>query len=307
MLKRSLLLSLALATPVMAQTPRVVTDIAPIGGLVSMVMGDLGASDVLIAPNASPHTYALRPSDAAALEQADLVIWMGEALTPWLADSIAVLAKDAQIIELLDAPDTHILEFSAAKDPHDDHDDHAKTDHDHGHDDHDHSGIDPHAWLDPNNGAVWVDLIAQKLSEMDPDNAAQYALNAQKAQADIAAITADIAAKLEPHHDVPFLVFHDAYQYFETRFGLDSSGAVSLGDGAALAPTDLQDLREMVSNEGVTCAFTEPQFDPRVIETVFAGLLKPVELDPLGADAGGYLEMMKNLGTAFERCLTQTP
>ena len=316
------------ALPALAEGPRVVADIAPVHGLVARVMEGVGEPALLVRPGASPHGYAMKPSEAGALEAAQVVFFVGPELTPWLMRPIESLAPKAKQVELLAAPGTvtlptrtgatfaphdhgdeghdhgaehdhdHAAEAAApaeapAAEPDHDHDhDHAGHDHaaeaaapapaaeDHDHaapagDDHDHAhshdGIDPHAWLDPENGKAWTRAIAATLAELDPDHAAAYAANAEAAVAEIDAAEADTRAALAPLGDLRFVAFHDAYQYLETRFGVSAAGSVSLSDASAPSPARIAELRQAVAAMGVSCALSEPQFDADLLNTVFDG------------------------------------
>lgn len=328
----SLAALLSCCLPAMAETPRVATDITPVQSLVARVMQGAGEADVIVRPGMSPHGYAMRPSEARALEQADLVIWMGADLTPWMEHAIETLAGDAAVITLLDNPETHTLPTRTgarfeAHDHGDEHDDHAQDEHDHdGHDEHahddhdahehddhdghahDHDGTDPHAWLDLQNGERWLGLIAAELSVLDPENAALYTANAEEARAELAALSSDITAQLAPLGDRPFLVFHDAYQYFETRFGLAAAGAVSLSDASDPGPARLAELRTLVDEANIVCAFAEPQFNTAILENVFAGDLRIGQLDPLGLDhpvgPGLYPALLRDMADAMTDCLS---
>ena len=175
----------SLALPAWAEVPKVVTDIPPVHALVAQVMGDLGTPDLLLERGASEHDFQLRPSQAAGLADAGLVVWIGPELTPWLDRALEGLGEGAKQLPLLAVPGTvtHAYAEGGAhmEAGHDDHghDDHAEEAA--GHDDHDHSGTDPHAWLDPANAKLWLGAIAQDLSDLDPDNAATYAANAAAA------------------------------------------------------------------------------------------------------------------------------
>ena len=341
---------MALAGVAKAEVPSVVADIPPVHSLVAMVMGDLGAPDLLVQPGASPHGYSLRPSEARALERAQAVFWMGTGLEPWLEKSIDALAADAQVIELPEIDGTTELEFreGATFDAHDhEHEDHADhDDHDHDHDDHDHEheeahddeghdhaddhghddhdehaeedtahhedhdehGHDPHAWLDPQNAQVWLDAIAKELAALDPDNAATYRANAEAGKAELTGLIADISAQLDPVRDRTFVVFHDAYHYFENRFAFYASGSISLSDASAPSPARIQEVQTKIQDLGVRCAFAEPQYDPDLVQTVFRGTeAKSGVIDPLGADlapgATLYPQMLRNLATGLVDCL----
>ena len=213
---RLLIALLLTSTAALAEVPAVVTDIAPVQSLTAAVMGDLGTPTLLLDRGASPHGFQLRPSQMRAIADADLVVWIGPELTPWLEKSLQTRAPEAAILGLLAASQTHRQGFSQAEDP-----------------DHDHGGLDPHAWLDPTNGKAWLGLIAAELSRLDPDNAAIYAANAASAAAAIDSADAQAAGLLAPVKTRPFIAFHDAYGYFTAHFGLTLAGTVALGDAAS--------------------------------------------------------------------------
>ena len=306
---RPLLLTLGLAAgPALADVPNVATDILPVHSLAARVMAGVGAPALIVPPGTSPHAYALRPSEANALEQADLVFWIGEALTPWMERPLDTLAGDAQVIELLHAPDTLTMAFreGASFEAHD-HDDEAQAEADH-HDHDDHGDIDPHVWLDPENGKAWLDLMAGALAQADPENAAAYRANAAAGKAEIDAVTADINALLTPVHTTPFVVFHDAYHYFERRFDLSAAGAISLGDASDPSPARIAEIRHIVQDLNADCVFSEPQFNAGLVDTVFEGTsAKTGVLDPLGtlipSGPRHYVETLDTLGHSIAACL----
>jgi len=292
-------LSLIIAPMASAEPPRVAVDIAAVHGLVAQVMGDLGAPELVMTPGASPHDYTLRPSQAASLEAADLVIWMGPDLTPWLARSLATLAPDAASLALLEVPQTRTM---AAREvaifdtpvpaPSAD------------------SARDPHAWLDPENAAIWIGLIADALAGVDPDNAAVYRANATAALADIAALQAEITARIAPIRDTAFIVFHDAYQYFEERFDLSPVGAIALADAADPGAARIEDLREILIARDVACVFSEPQFNAGLVDVVMGGRpARTTVIDPLGIDIPPgpefYATLLRNITSAFTTCLSE--
>lgn len=323
-----------LSTAAIAQVPRVATDIAPVHSLVATVMAGVGTPDLTIPPGASPHSYAMRPSEARALAGADLVVWVGPSLTAWLAEPIESLAGAALHLELENVAGTVRLENRkgvafeahdhAEHDDHADHDDHSDhTDHsdhaehsehgdaDAGHEGHDHAAgaFDPHLWLDPVNASLWLGEIATVLGKIDPQNAATYSANAAKGQADLAALQATLEAQLTPLQGAPFVVFHDAYHYFEARFGVEARAALSLSDGAAPSAARLAEVRETVTASQATCVFTEPQFNPGLVAALQdGGPLNSEVLDPLGAQLvpgpALYGQVMTGLGDAFAACLS---
>ncbi len=333
MMKPALALPLiVLAQAAHAEVPKVVTDIAPIQSLAAQVMGDLGSPSMIVEPGASPHGYSMRPSQARALDQANVVFWVGHPLAPWLEAPLEQLAGKAVSIELLEVDGTVERQFRetavfAAEngheghdhdkaEAHDTHDDHAEaeTGHDaqdayvHGHEGHDHTGLDPHAWLDPQNGKVWLGAMAAALAEADPEHADIYRSNAKAAQDDLDRQIGRIQAVLTPVADRPFVVFHDAYQYFETRFGLRASGAISLSDASAPSPARIKEIRDEIHEYGVVCVFSEPQFNPGLVATVFEGsAARTAVIDPLGTklETGPalYGALLDELAGTMAECL----
>jgi len=352
MFRLTLSASLMLSGAALADVPRVSTDILPVHGLVSQVMEGVGSPDLLVAPGASPHGYALRPSQAAALQDADAVFWIGHDLAPWLDGPLDRLAGEAVTVELLEVEGitTHEFRQEAVFDDHghDDHDhdheeheehgehdhdehdahdhaehdeheehDHEEHEHDHEHDahdhddhaGHDHSGRDPHAWLDPLNARVWLSAIAETLAEIDPENAETYRANAAASREELVALIADIESRMTPLADRPYVVFHDAYQYFETRFGLVGAGAITLGDASQPSAARIAAIRDAMADRGVVCVFSEPQFDPGLVATVADGAEVRTEvIDPLGQSLEQgpdfYPALIASMAQSFESCLS---
>ncbi|AJE49015.1 zinc ABC transporter substrate-binding protein [Celeribacter indicus] len=346
-----------------AEVPDVVTDIAALQSLAAQVMGDLGTPEALMEQGASPHGYALRPSEARALQQADVIFWTSPQLAPWLGEMIDRVAADAHSMPLATIEGTTVLELregagferhvhggedeAHGHDDHDhdgeeehadhdhadhDHDDHAHDDHahddhehethdDHDHDDHDHDdhavahdhdheGPDAHAWLDPVNARVWLGAMAEELSALDPENAGTYRANAAAAQERIDVLLADVSAEMAPLSDLRFIVFHDAYQYFENRFGLQAAGAISLSDASAPSPARVREIQQVIATQEVSCVFSEPQFNPSLVETVLDGTdAHSAVIDPLGAaiPAGPdyYDRLIRDVAAAFVSCAAQ--
>jgi len=473
-----------LATQVQAEAPKVITDIAPVHSLAARVMQGVGEPSLVMPQGASPHQYSLRPSEARALQGSDLVIWIGEDLSPWLEGAIENLAPNARSLELLHLDGTHVLNFreeavfgdhddhhdehghdehghdehghdehafewaglfelkagtynwsfakvdgdyadpamkmvilsaadietveetaeglleadssatkaggdalmvsdaaytltfDAAKDVtnftieiaqdgkyafftehmpfefeadehffkdtsgadvepiaqepemdhahdehgHDEHDDHHDEEkhadahddeHDeHGHDDHhghNHDGHDPHAWMAPENAIFWLSAIATTLSEMDPANADTYAANAKAGAAEVEAAATEVKAQLEPVKDATFLVFHDAYQYFEQAFGLNVTGALSVSDATPPSAARLAELSAEIKEEGISCVFAEPQFNPNLVTAIAPEGTNTGILDPLGtnvpAGPGFYPAFLRSLADSATNCL----
>lgn len=317
---------LCAGTVAMGDVPRVATDIAPVHSLAAQVMHGLGEPDLIVRPGASPHEYSLRPSEAAALSNADVVFWIGEDLTPWLGRSIEKLAQDSAIVSLLEANETVRLPYREGPvfgadeahedehEEHDDHDDHAEAGHDDhdqdnhdDHDGHDHDGDDVHAWLDPVNGKYWLEIIAAELSRLDPDNSAQYLENAALGKARIDSVVAEITAELAGAEQQRFVVLHDAYQYFETRFGMSEVGSIALSDASDPGPARVKEIQKTVRDLKVTCVFSEPQFNAAIVATVLEdSAAKSATLDPLGVgiETGGtfYPELLRSISSSIAGC-----
>jgi zinc transport system substrate-binding protein len=296
-------------TPAFAEVPKVVTDIPPVHALVAQVMGDLGEPELLLAKGADEHDFQLRPSQARAVADADLVVWIGPELTPWLDGALESRPEGAANLQLLHSEgtverayeDAHGAEKEAGHD-------HSAKKHDHSHEGHDHDGIDPHAWLDPGNAAVWVGSIAAELSALDPANAATYAANAAQAEADLAELEAELAAVLAPVQGKPLVTFHDAYGYFADHFGLTFAGSIAVGDASSPGAARLAELRDEIAAGGIVCLFPEVQHDPALVTQLAEGTGVKVggPLDPVGssleAGPGAYAALLSGLARTLADC-----
>jgi zinc transport system substrate-binding protein len=306
----------ALATLLLTGTamaaPAVVASTKPVHSLVSAVMGDTGSPTLLVKGAASPHTYSLRPSDAAALESADIVFWTGHGMELFLGEALESLSTNANVVELAEAPGIELLPLreGGAFEAHA----HGDEDHDHDHGDeahelgHAHDEGDMHFWLDPENAKLMVAHIAKTLSEADPDNAATYAANAGAEQARLDALAAELTEMLAPVADRPFLVFHDAYQYFESRFDLDVAGTVTVSPEAMPGAARIDELRAKVAELGATCVFAEPNFEPAIVSTIVEGTAaRAGVLDPEGASLNEgpdlYHQLLRGIATGLVDCL----
>ncbi|RTR05939.1 zinc ABC transporter substrate-binding protein [Halomonas nitroreducens] len=306
-LVRPLLLPLlAVPTLAYAEVPSVAVDIPPVHALASQVMGDLGAPELVIRPGASPHGYSMRPSEAASLDRAEVVFWVGPALTPWLGRSIDSLADDA--VALLEAPGLtrYDVRQSATFEAHGHGDEAGHGGHHPA--DHDHAGLDPHAWLDPRNARVWLGVMAETLAKADPEHAATYRDNARRGQAELAQLSKEVEERLVATGKPHFIVFHDAYQYFERRFGVPAAGAISLGDASDPSPSRVREIQRRVEALDIDCVFTEPQYNPQLVESVFGGTAVDTSrvIDPLGVDLatgpGLYAELIRQLSDGLAGC-----
>ena len=321
---------------------KVVTSIKPVHSLVSAVMAGVGEPSLLVKGAGSPHTYALKPSQAQQLQDAELVFWMSHDLEAFLENSIESIATSAKSVPLMEAHgltklafreggafDSHDHDDHDEHDDHDDHDDHDEhghedhadhdehgheehedhADHDeHKHDEHGHDGEDPHVWLDPVNAKAMVHEIEEALVEADPSNAAAYEANAEALMSRLDDLVAEIDAELEPVKGRGYVVFHDAYQYFEARFGVSAVGSITVSPAVLPGAERVAELQDKVRDLGATCVFSEPQFEPKLVATVTENTNAGTGvLDPLGTsiDDGPdlYFTLIRNMAASLKGCL----
>jgi zinc transport system substrate-binding protein len=353
--------------PLKAEVPRVVADIAPIHSLVSMVMDGVGEPQLLVPQNVSPHHYSMRPSEAKALQEADMVVYVGHDMSPWLEPLFATLAASAEIMDLSKVDDVVLLSYREGPifDEHEDHGhkeeghdhgeehddeahghkeedhDHDEKEHDHGeeheekedshdHDDethghkdddheeesqddhahHDHDGTDPHMWLDPLNAKLWIDAIASELGHIDPENVDRYTANAKSAKQQITHEMHHIEDHLAAVPAKDFLVYHDAFQYFEKRFGLAAAGSISLGDASKPSSRRLRELKHWFEEQEINCVLSEPQFSSKLVDSVFGGYKPHIGVvDPIGVDLklgpALYPELLENIALGIAQCVNR--
>jgi len=382
----------------------VVASIKPVHSLVAGVMEGVGEPGLLVRGAGSPHTYSLRPSEAAMLEGADVVFWVGPDMEMFLSGALDTLASNATVVKLSEAHGLTRLEyreggpFEAHTHDHDDHDDHghghdehghddeghshgdddhghsheehghddhahddhghdheeaghshddhghghdehghddhghsheeaghSHDDHGHGHDDHahddhahddhgqehghaHHGAYDMHMWLDPENAKVFVGEIEAALSAADPDNAETYAENAEALRGRLDELSAEVEAQLAEISGRGFIVFHDAYQYYENRFGVTATGSITVSPEVMPGAARIDEIRTRVRDLDVSCVFAEPQFEPRLVQVVTEGTpARAGVLDPLGADLDDgpelYFDLVRNLTISLTECL----
>ena len=301
----------------------VVTSIKPVHSLVSGVMAGVGMPSLIIDGAGSPHTYSLKPSQAKQLQDAKLVFWMGDELETFLEGPIENIAQSATTIKLIDAHDLKKIKFREGgmfddhgHDDHDEHDHekHAKKEHDDhgdhdGHDDHGHGEFDPHVWLDPVNAKAIVHEIEEALVKADPEHASTYEANAHKMMDKLDSLTAELREELEPVHEKGFIVFHDAYQYFEQRFDVAAIGSITVSPEVMPGAERVSELREKILELNATCVFSEPQFEPKLVETLVEGTgARTGVLDPLGATLTKgpdlYFQLLRNMASSLKKCLS---
>jgi zinc transport system substrate-binding protein len=294
-----------------ADAPKVVVSIKPIHSLVAAVMQGVGTPDLIVDGAASPHTYALKPSNARSLQEAKLVFWVGPGMEAFLQKPLAALGSNATIVELDDAPGITKLKFreGGAFEPHDDGDEHeASDDHAHGHN-HDHGEFDTHLWLDPHNAKAMVSEITTSLVAADPANALTYQANQKALNDKLDALDTEIASTLAPVKDKPFIVFHDAYQYFEHRYGVRVSGSITVSPETIPGAQRVAEIHSKVADLGATCVFAEPQFEPKLVNVVLEGTsAKSGTLDPEAATLPQgpdlYFDLMRGIASSLKACLS---
>lgn len=281
------LASLVVPCAALADVPKVVADFGPIHSLTSQVMGDLGSPSLLLEKGGDPHDFQLKPSQAQILSDAEIIFWDGPELMPALGDAIASLATGAKSVPLLKVGGGKTRMYDGDE------------------------GLDPHAWLDPTNAQAWLGTIAAELAALDPKNAAIYAANAVNAQADIAALDADISAQLAPVQGKPFIVFHDALGYFADHYGLTVVGAIELGDASEPGAAQIRKIQSLLTDANAVCVFPELGRDPKFIATVTDGTharigagqdVEAVLLDPGPTQ---YATMLRAIATTLTDCLLQ--
>jgi zinc transport system substrate-binding protein len=295
------------SSPAMADAPAVVASIKPIHALVANVMQGVGAPVLLVQGSGSPHTYSLRPSEARALDEADVVFWVGEGMETFLGKPLSALASGAEVVELGRVKGLTLLRLREggiwAE----------REDEAHGHQPDAHAeaqgNADMHVWLDPRNAQVMADAIFEALSRADPDDAATYSRNASALKADLDRLDERITKKLEPVGERPYVVFHDAYHYLEDRYGLNGVGAISVSPDRPPGAQRLQEIRDELVKREAVCVFAEPQFEPALVRTVVEGTgARTGILDPLGMalEEGPqqYFELLDGLAGSFVECLS---
>lgn len=334
MLKYALPASLLLSVSAFAQT-QVVTSIKPVSMIVTAIGGDEVKVEQLVNNQASPHDYVMRPSDLRKLDQADLVVWVGESLETFLEKPLANLSSKKDI-EWMALSGTYLREFGEEGHDHDEHEGHDHEDHDHeghedhdhdehdhkdheheahdehehehGHEGHDHTGTDPHVWLDPANAKVLAHNVMEQLSKLDPEHKQEFAANYQAFVRALETADNNVKATLAPIKDVPYFVFHEAYGYFEGHYGLNNKGAVTLSPERKPGAKTVANIRTEIEEHNVACIFSEPQFSPAIVETLIDGTdVKTAVLDPLGVSLklsnDSYPAFLEALAGQYATCL----
>lgn len=306
-------LAAILVAPAAADDLKVVITIKPIHSLAMQVMDGAGTPVLLVDGAASPHSFSLKPSGAKAINTADVFIRVSEAIEPFTGRIAKALPKSVALVTLDEIPGLTLLDrrTSATFETHEYHDEDGAEHADHDDDNDEHGGKDGHIWLDPANAKKIVSQIAAVLSEKQPVNAATFKANAEKANARIDAMSAEIAKDMGPLAGKGFIVFHDAYQYFEKSFGLAAAGSITVSPEAQPSVKRLSAIRKKVADLGATCVFSEPAFQPKLVATVTEGTAaRAGTLDPEGMTLekgpGLYEALMRGLAKNLRSCLTPT-
>ena len=284
--------------------PRVVVSIKPLQGIVVGLMDGIGRPHLLLPGGASPHRYSLKPSDARALSRAQVIVWIGPALETFLVKPLRVLGGGAQRLTLSSLPGLirHRVRAGGLWEQHD---------HDHGAHDHNDrktgASLDGHVWMDPRNGMLFARAVVRALVKADPANADRYRANLRATLNRIRAADQRARAILAPVRRRPYIVFHDAFQYFEKRYRLAGAGSITI-EGRNPGARRLYNIRSRILKQRVRCVFTEPQFPPRLARTVVAGTPAKIgQVDPVGATLqgvkGDYARLIVNAATSIASCL----
>lgn len=281
--------------------PRVVASIGPVHSLAAAVMGDLGQPVQIVRGYGSPHAYQMRPSDAANLRDANLILWIGPALETFLQRPLEGQSATTRVLQLSALPGLHLLAnrkpgvLITDEEPHT----HGEA-----------RSFDAHIWLDPDNAKLMGAAIAVELGALDPEHEEVYRRNAQQLEQRINAMGRRIASRLAPVRSTPFVVFHDAFQYFEAYFGLNSVGSVSVSPDRTPSAKRIRALRTAIKELGVRCLIREPRFESALVRVLLEGTgARSGVLDPLGSDVtpgpDAYVEFMDANTDALVKCLAQ--
>lgn len=313
MFKKSVL-SLALLGATAVSNADVLTTVKPLGFIANAITDGVTETKVLLPTSASPHDYSLKPSDVEQLQSAQLVVWIGEEMESFLEKSIDKLPKE-KVLTLEDVPAIkELVEHSGEeKEEHHNHKhDHKhehKHSHNHAHDGHSHDE-DWHIWLSPKASEHIAEQIAGRLSQQLPEQKAKIAENLANFKATLATKNNEIMKQLEPVKMKGYYTFHDAYGYFEDAYGLKSLGSFTINPTVAPGAKTLNAIKKSIVQKKAQCLFAEPQFTPKVIESLSKGTSAKVgQLDPLGAKVelskNAYPEFLQSLANQFSDCLAK--
>lgn len=291
-MKKWLCLLAFLCLPAFA-APKVVVSIKPLHDIALAIMDSAGTPTLLVPPGASPHHYALSPSQAAALYQANVIVWVGPSLETFLTAPLEQRSDSTKVLSVLDTPGMTLYPMRGNRGG-DDHE-------------HDHGDTDPHLWLDPRNLIAYASQLATTLSALDPENAELYASNLEVLTEELTELDQNVQKTLAPVKSVPLMVFHDAYQYFEKHYGLNIVGVVLPRPDRVPSASSVFDIKQRLKSQNVQCIFSEPQFLPAIVERLVVdtnirhGVLDPLgDPTPIGLD--GTKALFNNLAKNIVAC-----
>jgi zinc transport system substrate-binding protein len=310
---------LVLSGPAWAAEPHVVVTMKPIHSLATRVMDGVATPKLIVDGAASPHTFTLKPSQARAINAADVFIRVSESVEPFTRKLVSALPKTVRVVTLAEADGITLLAKRSGG-TFEDHDHHHGHGHGHKHGkhkhDHDHGAKSPdkaastdgHIWLDPGNGAAIVNVLVEELSGVYPMHSDRFRKNGEEITAELQAMAKDIEAELEPVKGRPFIVFHDAYQYFENRFGMPAAGSITLSPDVQPSAKRLTAVRKRITELGPTCVFAEPGFKPRLLSAVTEGTAARTGVldgEGLAIEAGrdAYVQLLRGLSRDLKACL----
>ena len=296
------------------EAANIVVSIKPIHSLVATITKGVSDPYLIIKGRASPHGFSLRPSDAKKIRNAQVIFWIGDEIETFLIKPLKTIGKRATLVTLSAAEGLTRLNYRNKKDfkfkpkaGHAGQKGHAGHK---GHD-HDHDGVDQHFWLDPANAIAFSYKIETTLQALDPRNAKVYSKNAKQLRKGLAKLMQNTATRMKPFKQRPFIVFHDAYQYFENRFGLTAAGSVVTNPELSTSAKQVSQIKKRIKRIGAYCVFMEPQFNPKLAKLLTRGTgARLSRIDPLGVDlkdgAGLYVKLIENISKSFEDCLSTT-
>ncbi len=290
----------------------VVASIKPLHSLVRGVMGETGKPVLLVKGINSPHDVYLKPSQMRQLQHAAVVFYIDPAYETFLQTTFKALPEEVRTVSLMKAEGIKQLpeRKGGAWEAHHAHDHHSHHDHHHAKAEQGDATPDVHIWLDPENAAAMVKDIARVLSEVYPEHEEVYRMNAEQMVERLRILDEELQAMLAPIKEAAYIVFHDAYQYFEKAYGLRGVGSITLEPDESASPRRIQAVRAKLKETGAKCVFREPQFSDQLIDRVIEGTeAKRGTLDPLGAHLTDgedlYFDLLHNMASSIRDCLTR--
>lgn len=298
-MKALLLLALMLVPLSQARAVAVLATIKPLQLIASAITEGAAEAQLLLPPGSSPHDYALRPSDVRKIKRADLVLWVGPELERFLAPVLEKKANSLMLLPLISEEHNDHEHHKVAIENQDDHH-------------HDHGTQDVHIWLDPHQAEQIAQLLADRLTTLDPDNSARYQRNLQQFQAELTAVDQHIARQLAPARGIGYFVFHDAYSHWEQHYQLPALGHFTVNPARAPGAKTVAAIHQALKQAKAKCVFAEPQFKPAVVSAVLRNTdAKLGTLDPLATEIApgpqSYFVFIQQLADDMTDCLLNKP